>query len=157
MFQLLLQRQSFFTPDLFDELIVPFLKETISTYREMGYYSIKHTDRNTLPIAKQIAACKPDAIHSLDPQGGVTIPEVRALVGDDICLIGNVNCALLQTGTGQEFPEDTLRQGMDRGYGYIFSTSNCAYTGLPLNRYEEMLNIWRKYGSYDHYAENFGK
>ena len=34
------------------------------------------------------------------------------------------------------------------GYGYIFSTSNCAYTGLPLERYELMWNLWREYGIY---------
>ena len=31
--------------------------------------------------------------------GGVSLPEVRRIVGDQICLIGNVNCGLLQTGT----------------------------------------------------------
>lgn len=150
----------FFTPDKFDELIVPFLKETIDVYREMGYYTIKHTDGNIMPIVKQIAACKPDAIHSLDPQGGVSIPEVRRMIGEDICLIGNVNCGLLQTGTEQECRDDimrSLRQGMERGFGYIFSTSNCAYTGLPLERYELMNGLWRQYGSYEHYQENFPK
>lgn len=148
----------FFTPELFDQLIVPFLKETIDVYRQMGYYTIKHTDGNIIPIVKQIADCKPDAIHSLDPQGGVSIPEVRKIIGDDICLIGNVNCGLLQTGSEQECREDvlrSLRQGMERGFGYIFSTSNCAYTGLPLERYELMNDLWRKYGNYEDYHKNF--
>lgn len=49
-----------------------------------------------------MADCKPDAFHSLDPQGGVSIPEVRKIIGEDIALIGNVNCGLLQTGTIEE-------------------------------------------------------
>ena len=142
----------FFNPESFDELIVPYLKETIAEYRKMGFYSIKHTDGNIMPILKQMADCKPDAIHSLDPQGGVTIPEVRKIVGPDICLIGNVNCGLLQTGTEEECQEDilrSLREGMANGRGYIFSTSNCAYAGMPLERYETMVDLWRKYGNYD--------
>ena len=142
----------FFRPDQFDELIVPYLKQGIDEYRKMGYYSIKHTDGNVMPILKQIADCKPDAIHSLDPQGGVSIPEVRKIVGDDICLIGNVNCGLLQTGTDEEMRADVMRslnQGMANGRGYIFSTSNCAYTGLALERYETMIDIWREHGNYD--------
>ena len=142
----------FFRPDQFDEFIVPYLKQAIDEYRKMGYYSIKHTDGNVMPILKQIADCKPDAIHSLDPQGGVSIPEVRKIVGDDICLIGNVNCGLLQTGTDEEMRADVMRslnQGMANGRGYIFSTSNCAYTGLALERYETMIDIWREYGNYD--------
>ena len=142
----------FFTCELFDELIAPYLKAVIEGYREMGYYSIKHTDGNIMPILQQMVDCGPDALHSLDPQGGVRLPEVRKIVGDDICLIGNVNCGLLQTGTEEECDADvlrSLREGMATGKGYIFSTSNCAYTGLPLERYERMIDLWRKYGNYD--------
>ena len=141
----------FFSPDMFGELIAPYLKGVIDGYREMGYYSIKHTDGNIMPILKQIADCGPDAIHSLDPQGGVTIPEVRRVTEDKICLIGNVHCGLLQTGTEEECAADvmrSLREGMARGYGYVFSTSNVAYTGLPLERYELMNNLWREHGHY---------
>ena len=149
----------FFSPEKFDEIIVPYLKEVITEYKKLGYYTIKHTDGNIMPIVKQIADCGPHAIHSLDPQGGVSIPEVRKIVGDNIALVGNVNCGLLQTGTDEECRQDvlrSLREGMAAGGGYIFSTSNCAYTGLSLERYEMMIDIWREYGSYDNYERNFG-
>lgn len=141
----------FFNCEQFDELIVPYLKEVIAEYRKMGYYSIKHSDGNIMPILKQVADCKPNAIHSLDPQGGVDLTEARKIVGDKIALIGNVNSGLLQTGTDEECCQDvlrSLRQGMESGKGYIFSTSNCAYTGLPLERYEMMVDIWREHGVY---------
>jgi len=141
----------FFSPDQFEELIVPYLRDVIAEYRKMGYYSIKHTDGNIMPILKQMADCKPDAIHSLDPQGGVKLPEVRKIVGDQIALIGNVNCGLLQTGTDEECDVEVLRslqEGMADGKGYIFATSNCAYTGLPLERYERMWRLWREHGVY---------
>ena len=42
-----------------------------------------------------------------------------------------------------------LHEGMDDGKnGFIFSTSNCVYTGLPLERYERMIDIWQKEGIY---------
>lgn len=75
---------------------------------------------------------------------------IRELSGDKVCLIGNVNCGKMQTGTMEELEEDvrrSLRQGMP-GYGYIFSTSNCAYTGLGLDRYERMNQIWWEEGVY---------
>lgn len=140
----------FFSTDMFDEFIVPYLKEVLHNYRKMGYYTIKHTDGNIMPILQQLVDCGPDALHSLDPQGGVDLGEVKKKVGDRVCLIGNVNCALLQTGKEEECINDikrSLKQGM-QGWGYIFSTSNCVYTGMPLKRYELMLQIWRKYGIY---------
>ena len=104
-----------------------------------------------MPILDMIVDCAPDAVHSLDPQGGVDLAEVKKLYGDKVCLIGNVNCGKMQTGTMEELEEDvrrSLRQGMP-GYGYIFSTSNCAYTGLGLDRYERMNQIWWEEGCID--------
>jgi len=75
---------------------------------------------------------------------------VKRRVGDKVCLIGNVNCALLQTGADSEAATDirrALSQGMPGG-GYVFGTSNCIYTGMSLARYELMLDIWRKEGLY---------
>lgn len=140
----------FLSPTLFSEFITPYLYKLIKGYRDMGFYVIKHTDGNIMPILDQLVQTNPHAIHSLDPQGGVDIAEVKRLVGDKVCLIGNVNCALLQTGTEEEIIESVryaLRHGMPGG-GYIFSTSNCIYTGMPLERYELMLDIWRKEGVY---------
>jgi len=99
----------------------------------------------------QLVEANPHALHSLDPQAGVDIAEVKRLVGDKVCLIGNVNCGLLQTGTDEEVIQSVryaLANGMP-GYGYIFSTSNCIYTGMLLERYELMLKVWKEEGNYD--------
>ncbi len=141
----------FFSPGMFSEFVTPFLSKIISEYRAMGFYSIKHTDGNIMPIVDQIVECHPDALHSIDPQGGVSLSEMKRLYGDKLCLIGNVNCGLLQTGTDEECEIDVIRslnEGMIDGKGYIFSTSNCVYTGLPLERYELMNRIWTEKGIY---------
>lgn len=140
----------FFSNEMFDEFIGPYLKDMIAYYHEHGYFAIKHTDGNVMPLLDRLVACKPDAIHSLDPQGGVDLKEVKRLYGDQVCLIGNVHCGKMQTGSKGELIEDVrraLHDGMP-GYGYIFSTSNCVYTGLQLERYELMNKVWREEGIY---------
>jgi uroporphyrinogen decarboxylase len=146
-----LNTNPFLSPTMFGEFIAPYLKKICDEYRSMGFYTIKHTDGNIMPIVDQMVQCRPDALHSLDPQGGVSLGEVKRLYGDKVALCGNVNCALLQTGTEEEAVADvrrSLREGMD-GWGYIFCTSNCVYTGLDLHRYELMMDIWRNEGIYD--------
>ena len=141
----------FLNPDMFSEFVTPYLYRTIKEYKGMGLYTIKHTDGNIMPIIDQLVQCAPHALHSLDPQGGVDLGYVKKTYGDRVCLIGNVNCALLQNGTEEEMEADVLRsldQGMSDGYGYIFSTSNCIYTGMDLDRYEKMNILWRKHGIY---------
>ena len=142
--------QPFLSPEMFAELVSPYLAQLCARYRELGFYSIKHTDGNIMPIIDQLVAAKPDALHSLDPQGGVDIAEVKRRYGDQVCLIGNVNCGLLTSGTEEEIVESSrycIRHGM-RGGGYIFSTSNCAFTGLPLERYEVMWRVWHEEAVY---------
>jgi len=140
----------FLSPAMMDEFVFPYLTRLISGYRELGFYVIKHTDGNIMPILDALVEAGPHALHSLDPQGGVDIAEVKRRVGDKVCLIGNVSCGLLDTGTDEQVVDSAryaLRHGMPGG-GYIFSTSNCIYTGMSLRRYELMLDIWRKEGNY---------
>ncbi|MHC4914391.1 MAG: uroporphyrinogen decarboxylase family protein [Planctomycetota bacterium] len=140
----------FLPPDMFAEVVAPYLKQACGTAREHGLYTIKHTDGNIMPIIDCLVDAGPDALHSLDPQGGVDIAEVKARYGDRVALIGNVNCGMLDTGTEEEVAESVrycLKHGMPGG-GYVFSTSNCIYTGMRLSRYELMLEIWRQEGLY---------
>jgi uroporphyrinogen decarboxylase len=140
----------FLSPGQFSEYIAPYLATLIRGYRDQGFYTIKHTDGNIMPILDQLMQAEPHALHSIDPQAGVDIAEVKRLYGDRVCLIGNVSCAALDTGTDEECIASTryaLQHGMPGG-GYIFSTSNCIYTGMRLQRYEDMLAIWRAEGNY---------
>lgn len=140
----------FLSPPLFDEFVTPYLTKLIRGYRDQGYYVIKHTDGNIMPILDSLVEAPPHALHSLDPQGGVDMSEIKSLVGDRVCLVGNVNCGLLDSGTDEECIESAryaLRYGMPGG-GYVFSTSNCIYTGMELARYELILDVWRREGNY---------
>jgi uroporphyrinogen decarboxylase len=139
----------FLRPEKFAEFVTPFLTELTAGYRELGFYVIKHTDGNIMPILDDLLASKPHALHSLDPQGSVDMAEMVRRASDKVCLIGNVSCAALDTGTDEECVESAryaLRHGL-RAPGYVFSTSNCIYTGMRLPRYELILDVWRKEGS----------
>lgn len=140
----------FLSPAMFDEFVTPYLVQLTRGYRDMGFYVIKHTDGNIMPILDSLVESKPHALHSLDPQGGVDLGDMKSRIGDKVCLVGNVNCGLLQTGTDAEVEADVRRalsQGMPGG-GYVFGTSNCIYTGMALERYELMLKIRQEEGRY---------
>ena len=139
---------SFLPLPWFDRFITPHLNRIVKEYRDLGFYVIKHTDGNIMPILDRLIGCNPHALHSLDPQGGVDMAEVVRLVGDKVCLCGNVDCGKLQTGTDEECVESAryaLQNGM-QAPGYIFSTSNCVYTGMQLERYELIHRVWKEEG-----------
>jgi len=65
--------------------------------------------------------------------------------------MGNVMSSMLQ-----EVNEDKIRESVryccesaKPGGGYIFSTSNCLFAGMPLESYHVMLDEYEKYKIYD--------
>jgi len=140
----------FLSPDQFAEFTAPQLKYEIDAFRALGSYTIKHTDGNIMPIVEQLVDCGPDAIHSLDPQGGVDIKLIKEKYGKQVALMGNVNCGLMDSGTDEETiksAEYCMTHGKTGG-GYIFSTSNCVYTGMELRKYQLILEVWKKMREY---------
>jgi len=141
----------FLSPRMFSEFVTPFLARLVAGYREMGAYVIKHTDGNIMPILDQLVSCRPHAIHSIDTQAAeMDLRVIKEKIGKEVCLIGGVQCGLLQTGTEEEIIANcryALEHGMPGG-GYIYSTSNVAFKGLPLERYLLVLEMRQKYGWY---------
>lgn len=140
----------FLSPASFSEYVTPYLARIIADIRKEGRYAIKHTDGNIMPILDQLVSANPHALHSIDPMAGVDIKTVKEMVGRQVALIGNVNCALLQTGTPEEVDESAryCLTHAKPGGGYVFSTSNVPFRGLPLDRYLRILNIWRQERDY---------
>ena len=140
----------FLSPQNFGEFIQPYLYQIIDAARKDGLYTIKHTDGNIMPILDQLVECNPHALHSLDPMAGVDIKKVKELVGDKVCLCGNVHCAALQTGTEQDVTDSAeycLTYGKPGG-GYIFCTSNVPFKGMDPKRYQQVLDIWKRMRMY---------
>lgn len=140
----------FLSPAMFSEFVQPYLHRIIRETRAAGAYVIKHTDGNIMPIMDQILECEPHALHSIDPMAGMDIREVKRLVGKRVCLCGNVNCALLQTGTTDDViasAEYCLTHAKPHG-GYIYCTSNVPFKGMPVERYRLVLDVWKRMRAY---------
>lgn len=144
----------FLSPTMFAEFVTPFLARQIEEYHQLGLYSVNHTDGNIMPILDQLMSVNADALHSIDPQGGMDLAEMKRLVGDKIALCGNVHCGILQSGTIEEVIADSkraLREGMPGG-GFFFTTSNTPFIGMPLRNYLAMLEVRKEFGRYDQTA-----
>lgn len=141
----------FLSPKMFREFITPYLAKIIDEIRKMGGYAIKHTDGNIMPILDQLIECRPHAIHSLDPMAGVDIAVVKKITSEaGVAICGNVNCALMQTGTDEEVRQSALyalEHGKPGG-GYFYTTSNVPFRGLPAERYQMILDIWKEHRDY---------
>lgn len=82
---------------------------------------------------------------------GMDIAEVKRLTYGKMALMGNVRCDTLQHGTPEQIRESeeyALMHGSPGG-GYIFSSSNTIFDGVPLANYEYMVEVYRTF-QYSH-------
>jgi uroporphyrinogen decarboxylase len=139
------------SPRHFREFFFPGLCRVMSGYKELGLYTIKHTDGNLWPILDMIVDSGIDCLDPIDPQAGMDLGEVKAKYGQRVALKGNVDCAQLMTfGTPEEVvaaTKEALRKGMPGG-GFILSSSNSIHSAVKPENYAAMLQTLREFGKY---------
>ena len=135
----------FVSPGDFAEIVTPYLQRQIGHAKGRGVVTIFHSDGMLMPVLDQILACEPHVLHSIDPMAGMDIAEVKACTRGRMALMGNVQCSLLQDGPREAIRESVLTccRHAAPGGGYIFSTSNTVFPGMPLEYYEYMLEVFR--------------
>ena len=132
----------FISPPQFAEFVTPYVREHVAALKDDGLIVMQHSDGQIMPIFDQILTMGGDILHSIDPMAGMDIAEVKRLSHGKLALMGNVKCSLLQDG-----PDEAIRasaryalENAAPGGGFVFSSSNTIFQGLPLRNYEVMLD-----------------
>jgi len=137
----------FISPAQFREFVTPYLARQCARVRQRGSIPMFHSDGMMMPILDQIVAAGPAAFQSVDPMAGMDIAEVKRQTYGKLALMGNVQCSYLQHGPPEAIRQSArycLEHGAPGG-GYIFSTSNTVFEGVPLANYELMLDEYRRF------------
>ena len=105
-----------------------------------------HSDGDLMGIMDQILDIGPNVLQSIDPMAGMDIKEVKKLTYGKMALMGNVHCGYLQDGPIEKIIESSaycIEHGTPGG-GFIFSSSNSIFKGVPLENYHAMLYYFHK-------------
>lgn len=137
-------------PRVLEELFGDSYRRLAGTAHSAGIKIIIHSCGNVLPLLNWFADCGFDAVQSLEPTAGVTLAEAKRVVGDRLCLIGNIDVSkVLVSGTREEVFE-AVRQAIREagpGGGYILSPEH-NHAGVSVQRLRWMLEAVREYGAY---------
>lgn len=140
----------FISPKMFAEFVTPYLTEIVGAIHDLGVKAILHSDGDLRQILPQLVSTGLDGYQSVDPQGHMDIAKVKVEYGGRLILMGNVQASLLQEVNEARIRE-SVRYCMQHGKpdgGYIFSTSNCIFRGMPLESYHIMLEEYEKWARY---------
>ena len=143
---------TFISPEMMEEFFYPYLYRWVHSVKDIGLYSIWHTDGNILNIMDKVIDSKVNAIQCVDPCAGMNIVSLKEKYDHQLCLIGNVNCSILQTGTPDEIDKEvkSIVTGCNKGGGFILSGCNVIFKGISAENYQIMVDARRKYGTNAH-------
>jgi hypothetical protein len=141
-----------FSPANFRKYFVPSMRKIVGLCHSYGVPYIKHLDGNTTKLLEMLVNdVGIDAHHPLEPSAGMDIYALKKQYGDQITLMGNLDCGeLLSNGTPDQvvMQAQTLIQRVAPGGGYIFSSSNSIHDSVKLENLYAMLDTVKTYGRY---------
>lgn len=133
--------------DMWREFIFPLHCRIVD---ELDVPVIWHSDGNFssyLPMAIEAGFV---GIHSLEPDVGMDLPQVKQDYGDKLALIGNVDTRVL-FGSNLESVRSEVDRCMDQGAaggGYLFASCNSIFKGMNPDAVREMYRYAHEIGSY---------
>ncbi|MBI2442102.1 MAG: hypothetical protein HYV35_12120 [Lentisphaerae bacterium] len=137
----------FIAPAQFREFVTPYLARQVQYLKDRRVIPFVHSDGNIMPILDDYLSLGAACFQSVDPMAGMDIAEVKRRCRGRMALMGNVQCSLLQDGPREAIRKSALYclENAAPGGGYIFSTSNTIFPGMPLANYEYMLSVYRDF------------
>lgn len=139
------------SPKHIQRFVAPSFQKIAAYAHSRGVPCLKHTDGNIWPIYDIIIDAGADGIHPIDPMAGMDIGKAKAVFGDKVCLMGNVNCATtLCSGTTEQVRWETREviRKAGKGGGLICMSSNSIHSGVKPENYLAMVKAIREYGRY---------
>ena len=141
------------SPEVWRAAFKPVIRANVELVH--GYGALYHYFDNgpVMCLLADIAELGVDSISSLcpPPMGDVDLAQAKAIAGDRLCLIGNVDAVnVMQKGR----PEDVrraVREAIEAGAPggrFILGNSDSFFPGTPAENIEAFFRAARDYGSY---------
>ena len=114
---------SFISPKMFERFVLPSLKQMVDTFLKAGIISVLHCDGNWTPMLPYLREL-PRASCVIELDGMTDIFKAKEILGDWLCLKGDVPATLLAQGEPDQVSEycQNLIKNIGSGGGFILSS-----------------------------------
>jgi uroporphyrinogen-III decarboxylase len=140
---------TFWTPKNFRRFIKPCLAKLISQCHKAGVPFRYIITKDWKPIQDDLLEVGVDCITGIDPvQDKIDLKEVKAQIGDRVCLMGGMNAAVTLTQWSDERIRNAVDQAieiMSPGYGFILFPVDNIFCELPWEKVELVIDQYKKH------------
>ncbi len=137
-------------PKLMEELYGDALRRITETAHKLGMKILVHSCGNVYALLNWFADCGFDGVHALEPTAGVELAKAKEMVGDRLCLCGNVDITHILVKAEKEEVFEHVRNSIKaagQGGGYIVAPTN-SHEDMDVQRIRWMVDAVKKYGNY---------
>lgn len=137
-------------PRQMKELYTDSYSRITETAHKCGMKIIVHSCGRVYDLLEWWADCGFDGVHALEPTAGIEIAKVKEMIGDRLCIVGNIDITrILVDATKEEVFEDVRQHIADagKGGGYMVAPTN-SHPDMSLDRLKWMIEATHKYGRY---------
>ncbi|MBT3268556.1 hypothetical protein HN371_15480 [Candidatus Poribacteria bacterium] len=140
-----------YSPEYLRRTFVPMLKRCVDILHAADIQVVYHSDGCLWEIMDDLMDMGIDGLNPIEPLAGMTLQKLHARYGDDLLLVGGIDCSqLLPLGT----PDDiraTVRDDMRAvapGGGLFIGSSSELTPSTPLENSLAFYEACRTYGTY---------
>jgi uroporphyrinogen-III decarboxylase len=138
------------SPRMLDDLFGDGYRCITETAHALGLKIIIHSCGNTTKLLGWLADCGFDGVQSLEPTAGVELAEAKRLVGDRMCLMGNIDVTSILVDAERSEVESSVKRAIadaGAGGGFILSPAH-DHEDISIERLHWMVEAAHKYGTY---------
>lgn len=127
-------------PKLFNEMVLPSVKQRVENAKSHGVAVFKHCCGNTKDLRDFFLEAGYDCYQSLQKQAGMDLRQLRQLYGNRMCLWGGIDVANLIGGSREQVRQETMEAiEIARQGGVILGSSHSIATGCNYDNVMTMM------------------
>jgi uroporphyrinogen decarboxylase len=137
-------------PRLYEELFGEPYRRIVETAHAQGMKIVMHSCGNVYSLLEWFADLGFDGVHALEPTAGVELARVKEMVGDRLCLLGNMDVTRILVDAAREEVDEAVRSSIrdaGAGGGYIVAPTN-SHESMTVRNQRWMVEAVEKYGHY---------
>ena len=143
----------FMSPQNYRTYVFPWLKQICDEAHKRNSRILLHSDGDLMLIFEDIMKCGVDALNPIEPTTANPDYDIFKLAEkhkDKITFVGNIGPVMLAVGAVSEIEEYSKRliRELAPGGGYIFSSGHSINPAITVDRWEAVMRVREKYGSY---------
>lgn len=141
------------SPEQWRELVKPLIKENIDLVHSYGAYYRLYDDGKWMPIIEDVVELGADVIFTLSPPplGDVDLRVVKKIVGNRVCLEGNINMIETILYGNPDKVRNAVKEAIEAaapGGKYILGTADSIREGSPIENVKAFFKAGREFGKY---------